>query len=155
MDNNSIFLNQKKFDEIWERVTNSSSHGVDTLTEFLNDEFADAYIYRTLAQRFGGEMRTRFAQMANDEMRHYRMLSASYYIVTGKKFIPEKIKKLTFESLPKLLKDRYYAELSGAAAYIKAAKNEDDDFSSLYLSAAEDEKRHARTILYILGGVVK
>ena len=155
MDNNSIFLNQKKFDEIWGRVTNTAPHDVEALTEFLNDEFADAYVYRVLAQRYSGEMRTRFTQMANDEMRHYRMLSGAYYIVTGKKFIPEKPKKLTFESLPQLLKDRYYAELSGASAYIKASKNEEDDFSSLYLAAAEDEKRHARTILYILGGIAK
>ena len=155
MENNSIFLSQKKFDEIWKRVTTSEPHHDDKLTAFLNDEFADYTVYKTLSLRFSGEMRLLFAQMANDEMRHYRMLSGAYYILAGEKFIPEKQKKLTFESLPQLLKDRYYAELKSASSYLKTSENTEDELSFLYKSAAEDEKSHARTILYILGGLVR
>ena len=155
MDNNSIFLTQKKFDEIWGRVTNSSPTDADTLKTLMSYEYTDYNIYRTLAQRLGGEMRTYFYAMANDEKRHFRMLHGAYYILTGEIYIPEKPKKLNFDALSSLLKERYTIELEAAAGYLKAAETAKPDLAELFRANAEDEKRHARTALYLLVGVIK
>ncbi|MBQ4040863.1 MAG: hypothetical protein IJC91_06990, partial [Oscillospiraceae bacterium] len=86
---------------------------------------------------------------------HFRMLQGAYYILTGEKFVPEKPQRLAFDALPKLLKERYKIELEASAGYIKAAEKASSDLAELFKSNAEDEKRHAKTALYLLGGTVK
>ncbi|MBQ8831065.1 MAG: ferritin-like domain-containing protein [Oscillospiraceae bacterium] len=155
MDNNSIFLTQRKFDEVWGRVTGSPRADTDILKTLMNYEYTDWNIYRTLSQRYTGENKIRFTEMANDERRHFRMLHGAYYILTGEKYVPEKPEKLSSGTLPQILKERYKIELEAAAGYLKAAETAPSDLADLYLSNAEDEKRHAKTALYLLSGVVK
>ena len=155
MDNNSIFLTQRKFDEVWGRVTGTKPSDADTLKTLMGYEYTDWNIYRTLAQKYTGEMRSRFTEMANDEQRHFRMLQGAYYILTGEKFVPEKPQKLAFDALPWLLKERYKIELEAASGYLKAAEKASSDLAELFKSNAEDEKRHAKTALYLLGSAVK
>ncbi len=155
MDNNSIFLTQRKFDEVWGRVTGTKPSDADTLKTLMGYEYTDWNIYRTLAQKYTGEMRSRFTEMANDEQRHFRMLQGAYYILTGEKFVPERPQRLAFDTLPWLLKERYKIELEAASGYLKAAENASSDLAELFKSNAEDEKRHAKTALYLLGGAVK
>ena len=57
--------------------------------------------------------------------------------------------------LPKLLKERYKIELEAASGYLKAAEKASSDLAELFKSNAEDEKRHAKTALYLLGSAVK
>ena len=155
MDNNSFFLTQKKFDVIWGRVTKAPPTDADVLKTLMGYEYADWNIYRTLAQKYTGEARTRFIEMANDERRHFRMLYGAYYILTGEKFVPEKPKRLADASLAEHLKNRYKIELEAASGYLKAAETASTDLAELYRSNAEEEKRHAKTALYLLGSVVK
>jgi len=155
VDNNSIFLTQRKFDEVWGRVTGAPPTDADTLKELMKYEYIDWNTYKALAQKYSGELRTRFADMANDERRHFRMLQGAYYILTGEKFVPERPQKLTFDALPRLLKERYKIELEAAAGYLKAAEKASSDLAELFKSNAEDEKRHAKTALYLLGSAVK
>ena len=155
MDNNSIFLTQKKFDEVWGRVSGTRPSDADTLKTLMGYEYADWNIYKTLAQRYTGEARTRFTEMANDEHRHFRMLYGAYYILTGEKFVPEKPQKLASATLSEHLKNRYKIEFEAASGYLKAAETASADLTELYRSNAEDEKRHAKTVLYLLGSMVK
>ena len=155
MDNNSIFLTQKKFDEVWGRVTKTLPTDADVLKTLMGYEYTDYNIYKILSQRYGGEIRTRFLEMANDERRHFRMLHGAYYILTGENFIPEPFKKMQTNNLAELLKARYKTELEAASGYLKAAETANADLASLYKANAEDEKRHAKTALYLLGSVVK
>ena len=155
MDNNSIFLTQKKFDEIWGRVTKAPPTDADVLKTLMGYEYADWNIYRTLAQKYTGEARTRFIEMANDERRHFRMLYGAYYILTGEKFVPEKPKRLADASLAEHLKNRYKIELEAASGYLKAAETATADLADLYRSNAEDEQKHMRIVMELLGKVLR
>ena len=155
MDNNSIFLTQKKFDEVWRRVTSAPPGDADILKKRMKYEYIDFNTYKALSQNYSGEMRTRFTEMANDEHRHFRMLYGAYYILTGEKFVPEPFKKVKNQKLTDILKERYETELKAASGYLKAAETASADLTELYRSNAEEEKRHAKTALYLLGGVIK
>lgn len=155
MDNNSIFLTQKKFDEVWRRVTSAPPGDADILKELMKYEYIDFNTYKALSQKYSGEMRTRFTEMARDEQRHYRMLQGAYYILTGETFAPEPFKKIQSQKLTDILKERYETELNAASGYLNAAEKVSPDLAALFKSNAEDEKRHAKTALYLLGGMVK
>ena len=45
MDNNSIFLTQRKFDEVWGRVTGAPPTDADTLKELMKYEYIDWWLY--------------------------------------------------------------------------------------------------------------
>ena len=155
MDNNNVFLTQKKFDEVWSRVTKAPPADTDILKTLMGYEYTDYNIYNALARKYSGELRARFWEMANDELRHFRMLQGAYYILTGEKYVPKTPEKLSCAKLTELLKERYKIELEAASGYLKAAETASADLADLYRSNAEDEKRHAKTALYLLGSTVK
>lgn len=156
MDNNSIFLTQKKFDEVWGRVTGTKPSDADTLKTLMGYEYADWNIYRMLAQKYTGEARTRFTEMANDELRHFRTLHARYYILTGQRFTPEKAQNISVSPINSVLRDRYGIESEAAAGYFKAAEETQmQDMAEMYQRNALDEQKHMRIVMELLGKMLR
>lgn len=154
MDNKSIYFTQKKFDEVWGRVTGSEPSEAETLKTLMECEYTDWYIYSALAKKYTGELRTRFTEMAKDEQRHFRMLSARYYILTGQKYTVKNPKMSTYSSIPELLMLRHKTECEASAGYLKAANETTTaDICALYRANAADEEKHVRTALYLLGTI--
>lgn len=156
MDNNSIFFTQKKFDEIWSRVTSSSSADVDMLKSLMIYEYADFLTYNALSKKYTGELRTRFTEMAKDESQHFRTLRARYYILTGDNFRPEKQNITLSSAILDILRNRYIIENSAYDGYLKAAaETKLQDLSELYQGNAADEKKHMKTVTELLGNILK
>lgn len=156
MDNNSIFFTQKKFDEVWNRVTSSDSADSDTLKALMGYEYTDFLTYNALSKKYTGELRTRFIEMAKDESRHYRTLRARYYILTGDNFPPEKQSITSSSAILDALRNRYIIESSAYEGYLKAAEETKLwDLSELYRGNAADEKRHMIIVTELLGNILK
>ena len=154
MNNKSIYFTQKKFDEVWGRVTGNESSDTEALKTMMEYEYTDWYTYSALAKKYTGELRTRFTEMAKDEQRHFRMLSARYYILTGLKYTVKNPKMPSYSSIHELLMLRYKTECEASAGYLKAAnETATADICALYRANAADEEKHARTALYLLGTI--
>ena len=155
MDNKSIYFTQKKFDEVWGRVTGNEPSDSDTLKIMMEYEYTDWYIYSTLAKKHTGELRTRFLEMAKDEQRHFRMLNARYYMLTGHKHTAKKPENLVYSSVSELLLIRYKTEREASSGYLRAAdETRTADICALYRANAADEEKHARILLYLLGNAI-
>ena len=156
MENKNIYFTQKKFDEVWNRVTAAEPTDTETLKKLMEYEFTDYNIYRTLSQRYTGTLRLHFTEMAKDEMRHYSTLKAKYFLLTGKIYEPAHPAKFAQTDLKDILKTRYITECKAYEGYLKAAKSvSDTDLANLCLRNAEDEKQHAYTALTLLGSQLK
>ena len=155
MDNKSIYFTQKKFDEVWGRVTGTESSDSETLKTMMEYEYTDWYIYSTLAKKYTGELRTRFLEMAKDEQRHFRILNARYYMLTGHKHTAKKPETPAYSSVSELLRIRYKTECEASSGYLKAAdETHTADICALYRANAADEEKHARTVLLLLGNAI-
>ncbi len=152
MENRNIYFTQKKFDEVWNRVTASEPTDADTVKTLMEYEFSDMHTYRFLAKKYSGIYRVRFTEMANDELRHFKILQAKYFILTGKIYTPRKPETPSAASLREVLSEQYKIENEAAAGYLKAAeKASSEHFSEICRKNSEDELSHARTVLFLLG----
>ena len=146
MESKSVYFTQKKFDEVWGRVSPDVCADEDTLKTLMDYEYTDYNIYRMLSQRYTGILRLRFSEMAKDELRHYSTLKAKYFLLSGKVYVPQHPAKFTRTAIKEILKTRYQTECEAYEGYIKAAKSvSDPDLANLCLRNAEEEKYHAYT----------
>ena len=152
MENRNIYFTQKKFDEVWNRVTASEPTDADTVKTLMEYEFSDMHTYRFLAKKYSGIYRVRFTEMATDELRHFKILQAKYFILTGKIYTPRKPETKFSASLCEILSERYKIENEAAAGYLKASENTaSEKLSEICRKNAADELSHARTVLFLLG----
>lgn len=124
----------------------------DTLKDFINDEYHDCMYYSALARRAPTACAQRvFRMIANDEKCHARKLAAAYFLITGKQYMPTRctVDPVNIPcSYAQALRDRYIAEMQGAAEYRQfAAQVTDPCLKQLALDLAQDESQHAQLIL--------
>lgn len=124
----------------------AGDHGA-LLQSFIRHELEDWRTYQALARRGGGMASRTLSAMAADERRHARRLSAAYFLIAGIRFLPETPPARREGSFFGALRNRFWEEQHGAAAYLSAAEETDDlCLAALYRDLAGEELAHADLI---------
>lgn len=123
------------------------------LLEWIVHECEDAALYRHLACCLPAQARRCLLEMAADERRHARRLSAQYYVMTGR--CPGGQPAFAPTACPlELLRRRYDEELAASAAYRDAAACAEGPLRELLDELSRDEARHSRMAMCLLEGVL-
>ncbi|MEG2680060.1 MAG: rubrerythrin [Oscillospiraceae bacterium] len=138
----------------WEPPTiseNVPTYGA-LLQGFIADEFEDARTYAALARRVSGSGQSTLLAISREESRHQKRLTASYFLLEGVRLLPQRHPCHPPQScLPAALRERFWAEKSGAEAYRNAAATcTVPMLKPLYLELAEDEESHAALLRSLL-----
>ena len=124
------------------------------LMEYINDEYRDYLTYTTLARRApAAAARTVFRNLAADELRHARQFASAYFLITGKRYFPDR-RTVTTPSMPpysQALRDRYIAESRDAVKYRQFARETTDRcLRRMAIDTSNDERNHAQQILTLI-----
>ena len=144
----------QKETRVWERIQGAQTRrcgglSAEELKGLIREELADARAYRTLAGLLPTRERETLWRLAQDERRHAKQLTAILYLAEGRRFCPEKPEKLCVSCLSEELRRRWKEETEGAQRYEAIARRA-AEFAPTFTGMAEDEARHARTILRLL-----
>lgn len=144
----------QKETRVWDRIRGAQDTGcgelqAEEIKKRICDELADARAYRTLAACLPQKERRCLLAISQDESRHAKTLSAIFFLLQGQRFCPERPPQLCVTCLNEELRKRYREEISGAEKY-DALSSRAGDFAPQLACIAEDERRHARTILGLL-----
>lgn len=125
---------------------------IQTLTEFIEDEFSDRRYYLAFARQVPAWARQTLLEFAADEGSHARQLMAVYYLITGECYDPAvSYEKIWVGPWCNALRERYHAEICGGINYMRAAESVTDPcLSKLLTELGEEEYGHARRILALL-----
>lgn len=134
---------------------NGSKQYADRLMEFINDEFSDHLYYTILSGRSKTAYARRlFKEIAADELRHSKRYAAAYFLITGKRYFPNRnsIEPVVVpQSYIQALRERYLAESRDAVKYRMFAQQiRDRCLKKIALATSEDEKRHAQNIMELI-----
>ena len=160
-------IDPKQAERVWSRVMGAScpmsdapkqkppmceqAQGLNekTLLELLEDELHDHATYCHLACMARGCVRQTLQSIAADEKRHAKMLSAMYYILTGKKACPEPSRPACVACLNEALRGQYAGELEGRRKYAELAQRAGEHACTVE-SLAAGECRHAQMLYSLL-----
>jgi len=126
------------------------------LRDFIADEAADSAAYARMARMARGTcLESVFRAVSADEARHEKQLQAEYYLLSGSVYCPVPAPACEL-SLLAAVRARYLGELSGAAAYEKAAgETADEGLGALFAALAADERRHACRMRAAAGELIR
>lgn len=128
----------------------SAAYGA-ALQEYIDDELSDWRRYQSLARRTPGGGGRALAAVAADERRHAKKLSTAYFLISGVRYWPEVKAAQNPTPLHAALRERFWAEQQGAAAYqAAAAETADPCLKELYTELAGEEEAHAWTVRGVL-----
>lgn len=128
----------------------SAAYGT-TLQGYIDDELADWRRYQALARRTPGGGGRALAAIAADERRHAKKLSTAYFLISGIRYWPEVRASQPATPLHAALRERFWAEQRGAAAYqAAAAETADPCLKELFSELAGEEEAHVWTIRGVL-----
>ena len=160
-------IDPKQAERVWSRVMGAScpmsdapkqkppmceqAQGLNekTLLELLEDELQDHATYCHLACMARGCVRQTLQSIAADEKQHAKMLSAMYYILTGKKACPEHPRPACVACLNEALREQYAGELEGSRRYAEVARRA-GEHACTFERLAADECRHAQMLYCLL-----
>lgn len=132
---------------------NSARYGPQ-LIDFINDEYRDYKTYASMAAHApSAEARRTLRRTSGEELRHGKMFSTAYFIITGKKYTPgaDVRGERNDASFSQQLRERYIAEINGAMEYRRFAQQVTDPcLQRMAAQAADDERRHAGEIMELL-----
>ncbi|WP_297214071.1 rubrerythrin [uncultured Flavonifractor sp.] len=121
------------------------------LQGYIDDELSDWRCYQALARRTPGGGGRALAAVAADERRHAKKLSTAYFLISGVRYWPEQKAPQASAPLHAALRDRFWAEQQGAAAYLAAAaETADPCLKELFTELAGEEEAHAWTVRSVL-----
>ena len=125
-----------------------------TLLDLIEAERVDHASYRMLASRTRGRTRKLLMELAADEAKHMRRLSAHCFLRYGSRPQPASCTLPRPEGkeskLWAQLRQHYQDELAGANTYARLAAAEQGELRYLLEDLAKDELRHSRILLQIL-----
>lgn len=128
----------------------SAAYGA-TLQGYIDDELSDWRSYQALARRTPGGGGRALAAVAADERRHAKKLSTAYFLLSGVRYWPEVKAAQTPMPLHAALRERFWAEQRGAAAYQAAAAETSDPYlKELFSELAGEEEAHVWAIRGVL-----
>ncbi len=144
----------QKETRVWERIQGAQARrcgglSAEELRNLIRDEISDACAYRTLARLLPGRERDCLLRMAQDEARHAKRLETVFFLTEGRRFCPETPERLCAVCLTEALRERWKEELDAADRYTALAGRA-AEFAPVFTGMAEDEARHARTVLRLL-----
>ena len=124
------------------------------LMEYINDEYKDHLTYTALVRRAPtAAARTIFRNLAADELRHARQFASAYFLITGKRYFPDR-RTVATPSMPpysQALRDRYIAESRDAVKYRQFAREATDRcLRRMAIETSNDERNHAQQILTLI-----
>lgn len=121
----------------------------EALRRAIEGELSDWRVYSALALR--GPGRQVFSQIAAEELRHARRLSAAYFTERAVHYFPrEQIRGEKPAELMSALRERILHEREGAAEYRRMAEAERGALRPLLEALASDEDRHAARLMLLL-----
>ena len=121
----------------------------EDLRRAIEGELADWKTYGALALR--GPGRQVFSQIAAEEMRHARRLSAAYFTERAVHYFPrQQVKAMPAADLMGALRERILHEREGAAIYRRMAEAERGALRPLLETLAAEEDRHAARLMALL-----
>ena len=125
-----------------------------TLLDLIEAERADHAAYRMLASGTRGQTRRLLMELAADEAKHMRRLSAHCFLRYGSWPQPASCAlprpACSGRKLWAQLREHYQDELAGANTYARLAAAEQGELRYLLEDLAKDELRHSRILLQIL-----
>ncbi len=122
----------------------SASDHNTLLQAYIRHELLDWRTYQALARRAGGTSARTLAAIAADEHRHAKRLSGAYFLISGIRFFPDTPMPKPGGSLMGAIRERFWEEQHGAAAYLAAAEETADQcLAALYRELAAEEAAHA------------
>ena len=128
----------------------SAAYGT-ALQGYIDDELADWRRYQALARRTPGGGGRMLAAVAADERRHAKKLSTAYFLISGVRYWPEVRAVQPAAPLHAALRERFWEEQRGAAAYQAAAEETSDPcLKELFSELAAEEEAHVWTIRSVL-----
>ena len=125
-----------------------------TLLDLIEAERADQNAYRLLAARTKGQTRRLLQELAGDEGKHLRRLSAHCFVRYGSWpqpascALPQAVRN--GKTVRSQLRDHYQDELAAANTYACLADGEQGELRYLLEDLAKDELRHSRILMQIL-----
>ncbi|HPE16764.1 MAG TPA: ferritin family protein [Oscillospiraceae bacterium] len=121
----------------------------EALRRAIEGELADWRTYSALALR--GPGRQVFSQIAAEELRHARRLSAAYFTERAVHYFPrQQARSEPASDLMGALRERILHEREGAAAYRRMAEAERGALRPLLETLAAEEDRHAARLMALL-----
>ena len=129
------------------KIQETSPDKTKMLASFIASEIMSASMYRLLSLKTrGSRAENILKRIAADEVRHEKRLQAEYFLLRGDT-CPRKPAHPSAPSVLKALKDCHAAEEKAAAAYEKAAKDEENGrLRAMFYDLARDERRHAKEL---------
>ncbi|MDR3551714.1 MAG: ferritin family protein [Clostridia bacterium] len=134
--------------------SDSAKYACDIMN-FINDECHDSFYYAMLACRAPTAAAQRLCcYLSREERRHAKKWQAAYFVITGQKYMPNRSALGPIcppRSFSEALRERYIAEINGAAEYRGFAEQcTDPCLKKLAEDMAEEEQQHAELILDLL-----
>lgn len=148
-------INPQQEAQIWNRVLGAESAQPQavltpgSVMTAMQDEYAAACAYRTLAQHYHGAAKQTLLHIADEEACHARRLAAIYFLQTGSKACPERVTPPCITCRTETIRARYQAELEDVKSY-DALAAADSSFAHCFAEIAEDERRHASWLLCVI-----
>lgn len=136
----------------------AAQRSVEVLRGFVRAELADRLTYLRLSRCAAtGEARRAFRAAAQDEEGHARRLLGALYLITGECYRPVIAQEAAAcgEYCP-LLRRLYHEEACAAFNYRRAGDEAQDEcVRALFSALADDEQRHADTLLTLLAQAMR
>lgn len=124
---------------------------VDRLKELMTLAKAGAMAGRALARRSNGPTAKAMSLLAQDHRSAFRRLSAAYFLITGKRYVPQCTAPVLPASLPLALRQQFVWEQQWELKNSQAAQaTADPCLRALYQELAQEGAYHAGAIRSIL-----
>lgn len=124
---------------------------MDRLRELMTLAKAGAMSGRALARRSNGPTAKAMSLLAQDHRSAFRRLSAAYFLITGKRYVPQCTAPVLPASLPLALRQQFVWEQQWEQKNLQAAQaTADPCLRALYQELAQEGAYHAGAIRSIL-----
>ena len=129
----------------------ASKGDVDRLKELMTLAKAGAMAGRALARRSNGPTAKAMSLLAQDHRSAFRRLSAAYFLITGKRYVPQCTAPVLPASLPLALRQQFVWEQQWELKNSQATQaTADPCLRALYQELAQEGAYHAGAIRSIL-----
>lgn len=129
----------------------------EKLTELIEKEQRNAFFYYMLAKKAPTPQSSKtLLLLAAEESNHAQGLLASYYLITGLKYIMnKKYNDMHIPFFQPALRAMFHNELKDASDYASLANlSNDASLKELFLRFADEEKQHAAWLRELLSGLM-